>query len=116
MSDFTNTVNNNSDGSRASKDLIHCLKSVSKALSHTDEAAKRARFQMESLQHNFGLGGIFLTVTPDDENCFLVAAYSQIDQNREPIDVTSLSDQNLKARAKLLVYVRIKYPGTLNSF
>ena len=85
--------------------------SITKALPHTDEAAKRARGWMTSLQHHFGLGGMFITVTPDDENSFLVSAYSMRDRNGKAFDVNRLSAEELQKRAKLRRQTRIEFPG-----
>ena len=76
-------------GDRISRNLIHGLESVQQGLPHSDAAAGRARQYMATLQNHFGLGGIFLTVTPDDENTFWVTAYSQIDKKGKPIDVSN---------------------------
>jgi hypothetical protein len=100
-----------SAGSVASRQLVKCIDSVNKNLPHSNGAVKRARMFMESLQQQFGLGGIFLTVTPDDENTFLITAYSQVDQNGKPIDVTELSSEVLKAKANKRNEVRLQFPG-----
>jgi len=52
----------------------------------------------------------FLTVTPDDENSFLVQMYSQVtvDDNRP---IATLSDSDLIVRAKQRTQLRIQYPG-----
>ena len=69
-------------------------------LPHANGVVKRTQMFMESLQQQFGLGGIFLTVTPDDDNSFLVVAYYQTDVDGNPIDVNNLSNEHLKANAK----------------
>ena len=69
------------DGSVESNALIRSINSISRSLPHTNASVKRAKQYMESLQHQFGLGGIFLTVTPNDENSFFVTSHSQIDKN-----------------------------------
>ena len=58
-----------------------------------------------------GLGGIFLTVTPDDENTFLVTAYSQVDKKGKPIDITNLTSEQLNSQAEKRKEVRLKFPG-----
>ena len=59
----------------------------------------------------FGLGGVFLTVTPDDENSFLVTAYSQVDNQGNAINIDNLTDYELRQRAKKREETRIKFPG-----
>ena len=75
---------------------------------------------MDSYQHNFALGGVFLTVTPDDENSFLVTAYAGIDNCTRPINIESMTAEELKSKAKVRKEIRINYPGNtalnLNSF
>jgi hypothetical protein len=66
---------------------------------------------MATLQNHFGLGGIFLTVTPDDENTFLVTAYSQIDKKGKPIDISNLTSEQLNVQAEQRKQVRLKFPG-----
>jgi hypothetical protein len=66
---------------------------------------------MTTLQNHFGLGGIFLTVTPDDENTFLVTAYSQVDKKGKPIDISNLTSEQLNAQAEKRKEVRLKFPG-----
>ena len=84
-------------GDRITRNLIRGLESVQKGLPHSDAAARRARQHMATLQNHFGLGGIFLTVTPDDENTFLVTAYSQVDKKGKPIDISNLISEQLNA-------------------
>jgi hypothetical protein len=54
---------------------------------HMNLAAKRAKQNAEAIQHWFGMGSIFLTVTPDDENSLIVQIYSgiQIDSGDQPV-------------------------------
>ena len=75
---------------------------MQRALPHTDAAARRARQWMDACQHNFGLGGVFLTVTPDDENSFLVTAYAGVDNCAGP-NLESINEETLKANAKLRI-------------
>ena len=108
-----NKYSNNStyQGNTVSKQLLHCLESVQKALPHTDTAARRVRQWMDACQHNFGLGGVFLTVTPDDENSFLVSAYAGFDNCHIPADINLMTTETLKANAKIRKDIRIHYPG-----
>mmetsp|Transcript_27225 Transcript_27225/g.75103 ORF Transcript_27225/g.75103 Transcript_27225/m.75103 type:complete len:145 (+) Transcript_27225:566-1000(+) len=56
---------------------------------------------MSALQHKFGLASVFITVTLEDRNTFLVECYSQQDVNGFAIDPMVLTSQVLKERAAL---------------
>ncbi len=98
-------------GSLLATNLLKCSQAMSKKLPHTDDAAKRARSDMEMMQHHFGLGGFFFTFSPDDENSFLMTAWSQTDKCGEPIDIEDLSNEELRERGKMHSQLRILYPG-----
>ena len=98
-------------GNCVTKQVIGSIQAISRGLPHTDEAARRARQYMNVMQHHFGLGGVFLTVTPDDENSFLVSCFSQMDKDGDLINIDSLSYETLKQKAKLRRDVRLNYPG-----
>ena len=51
--------------------LIRSINSISRSVPHANGSVKRAKQHVESLQHQFGLGGIFLTVTPNEKIHFL---------------------------------------------
>ena len=90
--------------------LLSAVDAISKAIPHTNEAAKQARRKAEALQHYFGCPTFFLTVTPDDDNHFLIQVLSQnmidTDQNIEEI-----LNQQLYERGKKRTELRIKFPG-----
>ena len=71
--------------------------------------AKKAMSEAYAHQHNFGLPHIFLTITPDDENSFLVEVYYG-DPNH-PIPVDEMSDTELQNTAKRRTAIRLKFPG-----
>ena len=97
-------------GSKVSRRVLQAVDACSKSLPHTPEAAKRARSSVEALQHHFGGGSVFLTVTPDDENSFLIEVLSdvRVDDN---VDISSLSDDELSRRASNRQELRFKFPG-----
>ena len=97
-------------GSFASRKLLKAVNACTKALPHTNEAAMNARGIGESLQHYYGNGNIFLTVTFDDENSFLMQALccKQIDGDE---DLSAITDDELAARAGARKELRIRYPG-----
>lgn len=98
-----------SGGGRAGQ-FLSAIDAVSKAVSHTNEAARRARQDGEAHQHHSGLPHVFLTTTPDDDNSILVQLYanSVIDDDAP---VNGLTDEELRQRAKLRTELRIKHPG-----
>ena len=87
-------------GDTTSRNLIRGLESVQKGLPHSDAAARSARQHMATLPNHFGLGGIFLTFTPDDENTFLVTAYSQVDKKGKAIDISNLTSEQINTQAE----------------
>jgi hypothetical protein len=90
--------------------LLGSIDTICKTIPHTNEAARRARRDAETLQHHFGCPTFFLTVTPDDDNSYLVQVYSQhIIDNTE--NISQLSDQVLFERAKERTQLRIRFPG-----
>ena len=86
--------------------LLSAIDAISKAVPHTNEAAKGARANGECLQHHFGSPTVFLTVTPDDDNSYLVQVFSNelIDDDTP---VSELSDVQLTNRAKKRTELRI---------
>ena len=98
-------------GSTASKQFLSSIDAIHRGLPHTNDAAKKARQMMDAMQHHFNIGGIFLTVTPDDENSFLVTSYSQFDQSGSFQDVLSISKAELEQKAKKRMELRLQYPG-----
>jgi len=95
--------------------FLSAIDAVSRAVPHTNEAAKRARSDGEAHQHQFGLSHYFLTVTPDDDSSFLVQVFSghNIDDDTP---VSSLPDEELQQRAKLRTELRIQHPGVCAYF
>ena len=97
-------------GTAVSRKFLRYVKTVGGKLPHTNEAAGRAQMNMEAMCHNLGAPHAFLTVTFDDDNSFLLQAFSgcEIDDDTP---VSTLSDDELRARAKLRTELRLKYPG-----
>lgn len=111
LESFQDATISNNYGNRASSDFLKSLQTINRSMPHTDSAAKRARCYMDALQYKFGLGGIFLTVTPDDETSFLVSAYSMQDKNGEPIRPSELNYEQLRNAEKKRKSTRISFPG-----
>ena len=97
-------------GTNVARKLLKAIDACSKSLPHTRDAAKTARSSMEALQHHFGSGSLFLTVTPDDENSFLIQVLTgdHVDDDR---DICDLSDDELSKRSRQRQELRFKYPG-----
>jgi hypothetical protein len=110
QSRLNGTVVEGNGTTRHGSQFLKAVDAVAGAVPHTNEAAKRARRDGEAHQHQFGTASYFLTVTPDDDNSFLVQVYSQVNvDNDHPVAL--LNDEDLVARAKQRTQLRIKYPG-----
>ena len=97
-------------GTNVSKKLLQSVEAGSRALPHANEATRKARTTGESMQHHFGTGSIFATVTFDDENNFLMQVLTGEDID-DGTDISSLSDEELERRGKKRKEIRIEYPG-----
>ena len=103
-------ANNRHGGSYVSRRILDSVDACTRALPHTNEADKKARGTGESLQHYFGTGCIFLTVSFDDDNCLLTQVMSGV-QVDDDTDLRSLSDMDLKERSEKRTEIRLKFPG-----
>jgi Helitron helicase-like domain at N-terminus len=83
---------------------------MSRALPHSNEAAKSARSKGESMQHQFGIPSVFLTVTFDDENSLVIQVLSGVTIDNDN-DMNDLTDDELSNRALQRKDFRLKYPG-----
>jgi len=115
MEDLSRTINHRRRGYRntgttASKKILKAVDACSRALPHTNEAARVARSTAETLQHYFGIGTIWLTVNFDDDNSFLmeVLADNPIDSD-DPLSI--LTDEQLDERARKRKLLRLEFPG-----
>ena len=97
-------------GTQAAKTLLNAVDACSKAIPHSKEAATQARSTAEAMQHHFGTGSVWVTVTPDDENSLLMQVLSGeiIDDNSEP---KTLSTLELGSRRDARRQLRLDYPG-----
>ena len=95
---------------KVSEKLLDYVNACSKSLPHTNDAAKKARSQAESMQHHFSTGSVFLTAAFDDENCILTQILSneRIDTNE---DISTLSDAVLEKKRSEREVLRYKIPG-----
>ena len=95
--------------------LLSAVDTICKNIPHTNEAATKARRDMEAMQHNFGCPTFFLTVTPDDDNHIIVQIYS--DEVMSSTDATSgMDDDKVYALSNKKSGLRIKNPGVCAFF
>ena len=97
------------DTSVGLKHLMSTISAVSKALPHTDDAARNARNRMFALVTRFGLPAVFFTFTPEDRENFRTRVYA-LKQTEAPPDMNS-SFEDLENDHKLCIDVRRRYPG-----
>ena len=97
-------------GTAVSRTFLDSVDACTKSLPHTNLAAKAARATGECMQHHFGTGSIFLTVTFDDEHCLLtqILAGEVIDDGSS---IDNMDDDSLKKRAKARKKLRLDFPG-----
>jgi hypothetical protein len=69
--------NNTNNLDETTKGFLKGVKTLCKAMGHTEEAAKYARRCMFSMLDYFGLNSLFLSTTPDEECSFRVCLYSK---------------------------------------
>ena len=90
---------------------LSAIDAASRAVAHTNEAAKSALRKAESMQHKFGLSSYFMTFAPDDDNNFLLQVFSHNIINDDASAIHTLSDSELRERAKLRTEIRLRHPG-----
>ena len=95
---------------RLGESFLKAVDTVAGSAPHTTEAAKRAKRKGEAMQHTFGIPHFFLTVTPDDDNSYLVQVYSDI-MIDDSTPVCELADEELERRAKKRTELRLRHPG-----
>ena len=92
----------------SSSEFIHAIDAITKALPHTNASARKNKNVGECLQHHFGIATLFITISPDDENNFLIQVWS----GEEVQDNTFYDDDNvLCSKAKERINLRINFPG-----
>jgi len=70
-SDFEETTINGEE-SEAAKTLLKVAETSCKALGHIPEAVKQAGKCFYAYNSHFGLNSLYLTVTPDNSECFML--------------------------------------------
>jgi hypothetical protein len=95
--------------------LLGAVDAICKYIPHTNEAANRARRDMETMQHHFGSPTYFLTVTPDDDNHILVQIYSE--EILSSVGATdTMNDEQVFELSQQKNALRIKNPGVCAFF
>ena len=59
----------------SSSQFIRAIDVITKALPHSNASARKNKNVGECLQHHFGIATLFITVSPDDENNFLIQVW-----------------------------------------
>ena len=59
----------------SSSQFIHAIDAIRKALHHTNASTRKNKNVGECLQHHFGIATLFITISPDDENNFLIQVW-----------------------------------------
>ena len=92
----------------SSSQFIHAIDAITKALPHTNASTRKNKNVGECLQHCFGIATLFITISPDDENNFLIQVWSGEDVQ----DNTFYNDDNvLHSKAKEHINLRINFSG-----
>ena len=92
----------------SSSRFIHAIDVVIKALPHTNASARKIKIVGECLQHHFGIATLFITISPDDENNFLIHVWCREDIK----DNTFYNDDNVQhSKVKEHINLRINFPG-----
>ena len=101
---------NRSGGTYVSRRVLDSVDACSRALPHTNEVARKARGIGESMQHVFGTGSIFLTVSFDDDCCYLTQVLSGVEVD-DDVNISTLTEEELKERCKERTGMRLEFPG-----
>jgi hypothetical protein len=91
--------------------MLKAIDSVCNACPHSNDAARKAKFNAQAIQHQFGCPTIFLTVTPDDDNHFAIQILSGhlIDDENQLVAESTDEDLILKSskRTDLRLHFRV---------
>jgi hypothetical protein len=89
--------------------VLDSVDACSRALPHMNEAVKKARGIGESMQHVFGAGSIFLTVSFDDDSCFLTQVLSGVQVDNYD-DISTLTEADPKECSTKRSQTRLDIP------
>ena len=97
-------------GSRVSCKILDACDATGRALPQTNEAAGVARYNGEAMQHHFGIASIWLTVSFDDKNSWLMQVFSGIRVDGDT-DIAMLTDKECHQLCTNRNKIRLDYPG-----
>ena len=113
--DLANAINKRKQGEdyhvKGAGNFIQAVDAVTKAVPHSNNAAKAARRNGEAYAHHFGFPSFFLSVTPDDESSYFVLVHSLESSGMENFDPSNMTDEELSKHATLRHKLRIELPG-----
>ena len=89
--------------------FMNTVDTIAKSVPHTNQAAKQALSQGEAVQFYYGQPSYFLTVTPDDNNSFLVQVYNWVVSDET--NVSGMTNEQLKELANGREALRVQFPG-----
>ena len=82
---------------------------IAESIPPTNQAARQALSKGEAMQFYFGQPSYFVTVTPDDNNSFLIQTYNW--EKSPETNLNSMSNAALKDLAKKRELLCIRCPG-----
>ena len=97
-------------GSRVSRKILDACDATGHALPQSNEAAGVARYNGEAMQHHFGIASIWLTVSFDDKNSWLMQVFSGITVDGDT-DIAMLTDKECHQLCTNRNKIRLDYPG-----
>ena len=92
-------------------EFIGAVDAMAGSVGITNEATNKARRDAEAMQHHFGLATYFLTVNPDDNNCFAIQVYSRNIVDDGDCPATEMTDEDIAKRYQKRLSLRLKCPG-----
>ena len=100
-----------SNGNNPGTEYVRAIDTLAQNVPHSNKAAKNAQKVAEAMQFQFGQPSWFLTVTPDDDNSFIMQIYSGKDIDITSADVEGITEEEAMKRATERTTLRLKYPG-----
>ena len=92
----------------SSSHFMHAIDAITKALPHINASARKNKNVGECLQHHFAIATLFITMSPDDENNFLIQVWC----GENIKDNTFYNDDNfLHFKAKEHINLQVNFLG-----
>ena len=113
--DLTSAIRNRINGNRNGGTRVACkvldaCDATGRALPHTNEAAGIARSTGEAMQHHFGIASIWLTISFDDKNSWIMQVFSGIKVD-DDTDILTLTDDECHRCCINRNKIRLEFPG-----